>query len=198
MSVKPKIVIIGGGIGGLTTAVALARQGLATEVCEQAPKLKEAGAGVGLWANTLWALEPIGLADAVLQLGERVARQGVKRPDGTWLMCYPEEALQKRWGAGFAAVNRADATGVGSAAQRGDRDLGPGQLHRLPAQGRQIGARWHGPAPRELNKPVQVMCGDADAMLRSRASRDTAAAIPCARLVIMPDVWHALLRAIIA
>jgi len=42
------------------------------------------------------------------------------------------------------------------------------------------------------------MCGDADAMLCPRASRDTAAAIPCARLVIMPDVWHALLRAIIA
>lgn len=98
MSVKPKIVIIGGGIGGLTTAVALARRGLATEAYVQAPELKEVGAGVGRWANTLWVLEPIGLADAVLQLGARVARQGVKHPDGTWLMCYPEEALQKRWG----------------------------------------------------------------------------------------------------
>jgi pimeloyl-ACP methyl ester carboxylesterase len=40
------------------------------------------------------------------------------------------------------------------------------------------------------------MCGEADAMLRSRASRDTAAAIPGARLVILPDVGHALPRAI--
>jgi 2-polyprenyl-6-methoxyphenol hydroxylase-like FAD-dependent oxidoreductase len=104
----PKIVIIGGGIGGLTTAVALACKGLAAEVYEQAPELKEVGAGVGLWANALWALEPIGLAGEVVRLGERVARQGVKRPDGTWLMCYPEEALEKRWGAGFAAVHRAD------------------------------------------------------------------------------------------
>jgi 2-polyprenyl-6-methoxyphenol hydroxylase-like FAD-dependent oxidoreductase len=99
MSVRPKIVIIGGGIGGLTTAVALARRGLAIEVYEQAPELNEVGAGVGPWANTLWALEPIGLADAVLQLGERVARQGVKRPDGTWLMCYPEEPCRSAGGA---------------------------------------------------------------------------------------------------
>jgi len=66
----------------------------------------------------------------------------------------------------------------------------------FPAQGRQIGARWHGPAPRELNKPVQVMCGDADPMLRPRASRATAAAIPGARLVILPGVGHALPLAI--
>ena len=56
----PKIVIIGGGIGGLTAAVALARRGLAAEIYEQAPALEEIGAGVGLWANALRALEPSG------------------------------------------------------------------------------------------------------------------------------------------
>ena len=104
----PRIVIIGGGIGGLTAAVALARKGLAAEVYEQAPELKEVGAGVGLWVNALWALETIGLAGAVAQLGERVDRQGVKCPDGSWLMCYPQELVEKRWGAGVAAVHRAE------------------------------------------------------------------------------------------
>ena len=42
----PKIAIIGGGIGGLTAAVALARKGLAAEVYERAPVLEEVGAGV--------------------------------------------------------------------------------------------------------------------------------------------------------
>lgn len=43
---------------GLTAAVALARKGLAAEVYEQAPVLKEVGAGVGLWPNALTALAP--------------------------------------------------------------------------------------------------------------------------------------------
>lgn len=64
------------------------------------------------------------------------------------------------------------------------------------AQGRQTGARWHGPRLRELNRPTLVMCGDADSMLYPRASRDTGAAIPGARLVILPGVGHALPPAI--
>ena len=45
---------------------------------------------------------------------------------------------------------------------------------------------------RELHKPALVMCGDADPVLRPRASRDTAATIPGARLVVLPGVGHAL------
>jgi 2-polyprenyl-6-methoxyphenol hydroxylase-like FAD-dependent oxidoreductase len=69
----PKIVIIGGGIGGLTAAVACARRGLDAEVYEQAPELKEVGAGVGLWANALRALEPIGLTGPAARLGGGLA-----------------------------------------------------------------------------------------------------------------------------
>jgi salicylate hydroxylase len=50
-----KIVIIGAGIAGLTAAVAIARKGLDAEVYEQAPELKEIGAGVGLWGNAFRA-----------------------------------------------------------------------------------------------------------------------------------------------
>lgn len=105
---ESKIVIIGGGIGGLTAAVALARKGLDAEIYEQAPELKEVGAGVGLWPSALRALEPVGLAGQVGQLAVRVARQGIKRPDGTWLMSFPGDVMQNRWGACFAAVHRAD------------------------------------------------------------------------------------------
>jgi pimeloyl-ACP methyl ester carboxylesterase len=77
-----------------------------------------------------------------------------------------------------------------------DQARGISSFTDFAAQGRQTGARWHGPRLRELNKPALVMCGDADPMLRPRASRDTAAAIPGARLVILPDVGHALPPAI--
>jgi len=104
----PRIVIIGGGIGGLTAAVALARHGLVAEVYEQAPALDEVGAGVGLWPNALAALELIGLSGKVARLAVKVDRHGVRRSDGTWLMSFPGELMAERWGAGLALVHRAE------------------------------------------------------------------------------------------
>ena len=105
-SMGPKIAIVGGGIGGLTAAVALARRGLAAEVYEQAPVLEEAGAGVGLWPNAMTALEPIGLSGKVARLAVNVGRQGLRRSDGTWLMSFPGDLMTQRWGAGFVLVHR--------------------------------------------------------------------------------------------
>jgi len=104
----PKIVIIGGGIGGLTAAVALARRGLAAEVYEQAPVLEEVGAGVGLWPNAMAAFTPIGLSGKVARLAVAIGRQGIRRPDGTWLMSIPDELMAARWGAGYVIVHRAE------------------------------------------------------------------------------------------
>ncbi|MFM8485585.1 MAG: FAD-dependent oxidoreductase, partial [Bacteroidota bacterium] len=48
-----KGIIIGGGIGGLTTAIALRKAGMDVLVCEQAPALREAGAGIWMAPNAL-------------------------------------------------------------------------------------------------------------------------------------------------
>src|SRR6516165_6142431 len=103
-----KIAVIGGGIGGLTTAIALASQGMAVEVYEQAPALEEVGAGVGLWPNAMAAFEQIGLADQVAKLATPVDKQGLMRLDGSWLLCLPAELMTQRWGAGFVSVHRAE------------------------------------------------------------------------------------------
>ena len=119
----PKVAIIGGGIGGLTAAVALARKGLAAEVYEQAPVLEEVGAGVGLWPNALAALAPIGLAGKVAQLAVKLAGQGIKRADGGWLLCIPGDVMTQRWGAGFVLVHRAELQQLLAA------ELGPSVIH---------------------------------------------------------------------
>jgi 2-polyprenyl-6-methoxyphenol hydroxylase-like FAD-dependent oxidoreductase len=119
----PKIAVIGGGIGGLTAAVALARKGLAAEVYERAPVLEEVGAGVGLWPNALTALTPIGLAGKVAQLAVKLDGQGIKRPDGAWLLCIPGEVMAQRWGAGFVLVHRAELQQLLAA------ELGPSVIH---------------------------------------------------------------------
>ena len=60
------ILISGGGIGGLATAYALARQGFAVRVFEQSPEFREVGAGIQLGPNIFRVLEKIGLKDDVL------------------------------------------------------------------------------------------------------------------------------------
>jgi glycine/D-amino acid oxidase-like deaminating enzyme len=81
----PKIVIIGGGIGGLTAAVACARRGLDAEVYEQASELKEVGAGVGL------SLTPAGsvpLPDDGIETWGQGARFGLAPASGERIIWY--------------------------------------------------------------------------------------------------------------
>ena len=57
-----RIAIVGGGIGGLTTALALKEFGFEAEVYEQAPVLLDVGAAIAVWPNALRVLERLGLA----------------------------------------------------------------------------------------------------------------------------------------
>src|SRR5436190_851684 len=62
-----RIAIIGGGIGGLTTAIALRKIGFEPEVYEQAPALLDVGAAIALWPNAMRVLEYLGLTQQVLE-----------------------------------------------------------------------------------------------------------------------------------
>ena len=64
--------IIGGGICGLTTAIALSRIGIEVQVFEQAAEVREVGAGLTLWANGLYALEKLGLGNEAIRAGQTV------------------------------------------------------------------------------------------------------------------------------
>lgn len=68
---RRSIAIIGGGIGGLTAALAFARQGAQVTVHEQAPAIAEVGAGLQITPNGARALNALGLADAVDSAGLR-------------------------------------------------------------------------------------------------------------------------------
>ena len=57
-----KAIIIGGGIGGLSAALALERVGIRCDVFEQAEKVREVGSGLTVWANAIRALEQLGVA----------------------------------------------------------------------------------------------------------------------------------------
>ena len=84
MTLRPSVVIIGGGIGGLFAANALIAQGLRVAVYEQASALGEVGAGVYVTPNAVRHLERVGLGPAVERWGARVGTgSSYFRHDGT-------------------------------------------------------------------------------------------------------------------
>ena len=58
------VLVAGGGIGGLSAALALARQGYAVQVLEQAQELGEIGAGIQLGPNAFHAFDALGVGEA--------------------------------------------------------------------------------------------------------------------------------------
>jgi len=62
-----QIAIIGGGIGGLTAALALQQSGFHCEVYEQAPELLDVGAAIAIWPNAMRVLEHLKVAPGVIE-----------------------------------------------------------------------------------------------------------------------------------
>lgn len=63
------VIIVGAGIAGLSTAIALQKKGIEVEVFEAALELKEVGAGLGLGINAMYAFKHLGIYEDVVQQG---------------------------------------------------------------------------------------------------------------------------------
>lgn len=105
-----RIVLIGGGIGGLTAALALLRRGFRVEVYEQAPELREVGAGLSVTPNAAHALVEIGLGPLLRAKGLALPRTGVKHfKTGRVLVDVPRGAVMlQQYGEHYYVIHRAD------------------------------------------------------------------------------------------
>jgi salicylate hydroxylase len=108
------ILISGGGIGGLVTAYALARQGMPVRVFEQSPEFREVGAGIQLGPNIFRVLEKIGLKDAVLADAHIPPAQEMRDAvTGKLITQVPlGPAFFERFGQPYAVTHRADIHGM--------------------------------------------------------------------------------------
>jgi 2-polyprenyl-6-methoxyphenol hydroxylase-like FAD-dependent oxidoreductase len=73
-----KVLIIGGGIGGLAAAIALRKVGIAATVYESSNALREIGAGLTLWKNAVRAIEKLGLSNELAAIGMPMTEGGVR------------------------------------------------------------------------------------------------------------------------
>ncbi len=115
-----KIVIVGAGIGGLAAALALLRRGLDVDVYEQAPELKEVGAGVHIGANGSRVLYALGLEEALAQVRVTPSRRVLRhwRTGETWDWFALGVAAADRYGAPALMLHRGDLHAILAAAVR--------------------------------------------------------------------------------
>ena len=104
-----KAIIVGGGIGGLSAAIALRRVGVEATVFERTGKLGEIGAGISLWANAMKALRKLGLYDAVQAVGRPLRPSGELRSwRGEAFYEVSAAAMEERFGDVNVTLHRAD------------------------------------------------------------------------------------------
>ena len=106
-----RIAIVGGGLGGLATALFLHRDGHEVAVYEQAPDLREVGAGIVVSPNMVRVLDGLGLASKLPQFAVRLdaAWEFRRWQDGRVLSVQPMgEHCERLYGAHCYVAHRAD------------------------------------------------------------------------------------------
>ena len=78
-------VVVGGGVGGLATGLALQRAGWDVQVRERAPVIEAAGTGLVLWPNALRCLRSLGLLGEVRDRSTELRESRLLLPDGRTL-----------------------------------------------------------------------------------------------------------------
>ncbi len=116
----PRILIAGGGIGGLTAALALLKRGFDVDVYEQASELKEVGAGLQLSANGNRVLYELGIGEALKLLSCEAAGKEIRlwNTGDTWKLFDLGAESVKRYGYPYFTVYRPDLLAVLAAAVR--------------------------------------------------------------------------------
>lgn len=148
-----KALIVGGGVGGLASAIALAQRGHDVTVLEQAPALSEIGAGLQIAPNGWRVLDALGviplIRDTLFEPEQIEMRMGVSGRKVFGLQMRGE--AERRWGAPYIHIHRADLV---EALAEQLRNLAPEAIH--------TGVTVTGYA--QSSTGVALSCGDGSEM----------------------------------
>src|SRR5215510_1243382 len=107
---KPRVLIAGAGLGGLTAALALIRRGFDVELYEQAEVLRELGAGIQLGPNGSRILIALGLGPAMQEVVAEPAAKEVRlwNSGAVWNLFDLGRDSLECFGAPYWMVHRGD------------------------------------------------------------------------------------------
>ncbi|KQX84459.1 3-hydroxybenzoate 6-monooxygenase [Variovorax sp. Root473] len=110
----PSVLLVGGGIGGMAAALALARLGVTIDLLEQSAVIGEIGAGLQLGPNAFAALDALGVGEAVRRSSVFTDRLVMMDAvDCSEVASVPVgEAFRARFGNPYAVSHRADLHGA--------------------------------------------------------------------------------------
>lgn len=106
MKRKIMILIIGAGIAGLTTAIALQKKGIDFLVLEAVPQIKAVGAGISLAGNAMRVLKKLGVDEEVKQRGHVISSMIIQDEKGKFISVMDARKLSKQYGLENVAIHR--------------------------------------------------------------------------------------------
>src|SRR5260221_14687660 len=99
------VLVVGGGIGGLATALAFQRQGIRSLVFERTQQFREVCSGLILAGNAVKALHKLGLADVLQTIAAPLLSASIRSWRGDVLVDMPMQEAMRRFGASTVAVH---------------------------------------------------------------------------------------------
>jgi salicylate hydroxylase len=107
------VLIIGGGIGGLSAALALQNIGHKVTVFEQAHELRDIGGGVLITPNAMLALGGLGVAEQLIQLSDPIPEFRINNMKGEQTFVAPDTFYhQEKYGAPSVHAHRSDVHAI--------------------------------------------------------------------------------------
>src|SRR5208337_581459 len=113
-AVKRKVIVAGGGIGGVSAAMGLANEGFEVVVLEQAEQFGEIGAGIQIGPNAFHALDYLGVGDGgrakAVYIDRLIMMDGMTGDE----ICHipVDQPFRDRFRNPYAVIHRADLHGV--------------------------------------------------------------------------------------
>ncbi|MBD2077882.1 FAD-dependent urate hydroxylase HpxO [Phormidium sp. FACHB-592] len=103
-----KVIVIGAGMGGLTTGIALQQAGYTVELYDRVRELRPAGAAISLWSNGVKVLNQLGLSQEIASIGGQMDRMAYYSHTGEKLNDFSLLPLIERVGQRPYPVARTD------------------------------------------------------------------------------------------